>query len=241
MMPAAKSAHALLLGTVVASSGTAGCTCPPCAAAPTTTAAATCPPPTAAVAVAPTVPMAATTTQREVIWDGDAVTRGQAWANCDQQAQGCKSTLTPAPGEGAAGTNGLKLHAEGPGWQGAGWNWFGWWPENAGTDLSGYDELIFSVRVTGADKAKLPAAGGISLSLGCSLEKKSSADAPLAKYAADATDGQWHEVKIPLRDFFSGQGAACDARTAWELRVSSWSGTPVDFDLLLDNIAVAKK
>jgi hypothetical protein len=238
MTPAAKRARALLL--VLASAGAASCTCPPCAAAPTT-AAATCPPPAAAVAVAPTVPTAAAGTQRKVIWDGDAVTRGQGWANCDQQAQGCKSTLAPAPGEGSAGTSGLKLHGEGPGWQGGGWNWFGWWPENAGTDLSGYDELIFSVRVTGADKAKLPTVGGISLALGCSLQKKSSADAPLAKYAADAADGQWHEVKIPLRDFFSGPGAACDPRTAWELRVSSWSGTPVDFDLVLDNITVARR
>jgi len=47
-------------------------------------------------------------------------------------------------------------------------------------------------------------------------------------------------VKIPLKDFFSGKGAECDARTAWELRVSSWSGSPVNFDLVLDNIKVAK-
>jgi hypothetical protein len=97
------------------------------------------------------------------------------------------------------------------------------------------------MRVTGADKAKLPAIAGISLALSCSLDKKSSADAPLAKYAADVIDGQWHEVKIPLRDFFGGQGAACDPRTAWELRVNSWSDTPVDFDLVLDNIAVARR
>jgi len=176
----------------------------------------------------------------EVIWDGEDVTRGKGWASCDKAAEGCKSALAPTPGEGAAGTSGLKLHGEGPGWQGGGWNWFGWWPENAGTDLTAYDELAFSVKVTAPAKDKAPNAGGISLAFGCSLDKKSSADAALGKYAANALDGSWHDVKIPLKDFFSGKGAECDARTAWEIRVSSWSGTPVNFDLVLDNIKVEK-
>lgn len=196
-----------------------------------------------APAQGPTAPAgaaAATGSGREVIWDGDEVTRGQGWASCDKEAEGCKSQLAPAAGEGADGSSGLKLHGEGPGWQGGGWNWFGWWPENAGTDLTGYDELAFSVKVTAA-KDKAPTPGGINLAFGCSHEKKNSADAPLGKYAANATDGSWHEVRIPLQDFFGGKGAECDARTAWELRVSSWSGTPVHFDLVLDNISVEKR
>lgn len=165
--------------------------------------------------------------------------KGMSWASCDKKDE-CKATFVPAPGEGAAGTNGLKLHAEGPGWQGGGWNWFGWYPENAGTDLSGYDDLKFSIKVSGA-KDKVPNAGGISLAFGCSKDKKTSADAALGKYAATAADGQWHEVSIPLKDFFEGKGAECDARTAWEIRVSSWSGTPVNFDIVIDDVAVAKK
>ena len=50
-----------------------------------------------------------------------------------------------------------------------------------------------------------------------------------------------HEVSIPLQDFFGGKGAECDAHTAWEFRVGSWSGTPVNFDLVIDNLVVAKK
>lgn len=183
---------------------------------------------------------AATGSGREVIWDGDEVTRGQGWASCDKEAEGCKSQLTPAPGEGANGSAGLKLHGEGAGWQGGGWNWFGWWPETAGTDLSGYEELAFSVKVTAA-KDKAPTPGGINLAFGCSHEKKNSADASLGNYAANVTDGAWHEVRIPLQDFFGGKGAECDRRTAWELRVSSWSATPVHFDLVLDNISVEKR
>jgi hypothetical protein len=229
-----------LIVALAAASGSAGCLTPP----PPGAASAAAPAAAAPAATTGTAPAAAaapsTGTASEVIWDGDEVTRGKGWASCDKAAEGCKSALTPTPGEGSGGTSGLKLHAEGPGWQGGGWNWFGWWPENAGTDLSVYDELAFSVKVTGPAKDKTPNASGISLSFGCSLDKKTSADASLGKYAANANDGSWHDVKIPLKDFFSGKGAECDARTAWELRVGSWSGTPVNFDLVLDNIKVEK-
>jgi hypothetical protein len=232
------SSTALLAAVFLTLGGTPGCLCPPCeagAVAPTSNALQPAP---AAPAPAASTPLAAG--QRHVIWDGEEVTAGQSWASCDKEGQ-CKSTLMPAPGKGAGGTSGLELHGEGPGWQGGGWNWFGWYPENAGTDLTGYDDLSFSVKVTAPSKDKSPSAGGISFAFGCSKDKKNSADASLGKYAPSAADGQWHEVHIPLADFFSGKGAECDARTAWELRVSSWSGTPVTFDLVLDNIVVSKK
>lgn len=229
-----------LLASLTALLVTAGCLCPPCAAGPTVASA----PASTSPAAAPATPGASAPVasgQREVIWDGDEVARGQGWASCDKEAEGCKATLAPAPGAGVNGSSGLALHGEGPGWQGGGWNWFGWWPENAGTDLSGYDDLSFSVKVVAPEKDKSPTAGGISLAFGCSLDKKNSADASLGKYAANAIDGQWHEVKIPLADFFSGKGAECDARTAWEIRVSSWSASPVNFDLFLDDLSVVKR
>jgi hypothetical protein len=230
---------ALLAG--FAASGSTACLTPPPAGAAPPAAAPTAAAPAANGSMAPAAPAAAATGNGvEVIWDGEDVTRGKGWASCDKAAEGCKSVLAPTPGEGAGGSSGLKLHGEGPGWQGGGWNWFGWWPENAGTDLTAYDELAFSVKVTAPAKDKAPNAGGISLAIGCSLDKKSSADASLGKYAANALDGSWHDVKIPLKDFFAGKGAECDPHTAWEIRVSSWSGTPVNFDLVLDNIKVEK-
>jgi hypothetical protein len=231
---------AIFAAAGIALGASSGCLCPPCAAGPTTaaTAGTTVAATTAAPAMAASSPV--TGGSREVIWDGDNVAKGQSWASCDKEGA-CKATLAPAPGEGAAGSSGLKLHGEGSGWQGGGWNWFGWYPENAGTDLSGYDDLKFSVKVTSAAKDKAPTAGGISLAFGCSKDKKTSADASLGKYAANAADGQWHEVSIPLKDFFDGKGAECDSRTAWEFRVSSWSGTPVSFDIVIDDVAVAKK
>lgn len=236
----APASRAALATAVLLALGSApGCLCPPCAAGTAAAPSAGTAEPAAAEA-APTASAPVAAGNRHVIWDGEEATTGQSWASCDKEGE-CKSTLMPAPGEGAGGTSGLKLHGEGPGWQGGGWNWFGWYPENAGTDLSGYDDLSFSVKVTAPSKDKSPNAGGISFAFGCSKDKKNSADAALGKYAANAADGLWHDVSIPLKDFFSGKGAECDARTAWELRVSSWSGTPVNFDLVLDNVAVVKK
>lgn len=230
------STTALCCAAALALASAAGCLCPPCAAGPAV--AATSSTGAAEPAAAASTPAASGTS--EVIWDGDNVTKGMSWASCDKEAEGCKATFAPAPGEGADGSTGLKLHGEGPGWQGGGWNWFGWYPENAGTDISIYDTLTFKVKVT-APKDKSPTAGGISFAFGCSKDKKNSADASLGKYSANAADGQWHDVSIPLKDFFDGKGAECDARTAWEIRASSWSQAPVSYDIVLDNITVAKK
>jgi hypothetical protein len=219
--------------------GAAGCLCPPCAAGAANTAAAPVPAATPSVAAAPSAAPVASGGQ-EVIWDGDDVKRGQGWASCDKEGK-CKATFAPSPGEGESGTIGLELHGEGDGWQGGGWNWHGWYPENAGTDISGYDDLKFSIKITGADNSKTPQPSGVTLSLACSKDKKNSADASLGKYAPSAADGQWHDVSIPLKDFFGGKGAECDARTAWEFRVGSWSATPVNFDLVIDNLVVAKR
>src|SRR5688572_17048952 len=157
-----------------AASTLTSCLCPPCAQGPATAAAPSSTEAAPAAAAAPAASATVATGAKEVIWDGDDVTRGKSWANCDKAGE-CKATLAAAPGAGARGTNGLLLHGEGPGWQGGGWNWFGWWPENGGTDLSGYDELVFSVKISAPAKDKAVNASGINLAFGCSLDKKSSA------------------------------------------------------------------
>src|SRR5262245_15371534 len=192
-----------------------------------------------AAAGAPSAPVAAGS--QTALWNGEDAAAGKSWADCDKKDAGCKATLTVAEGEGSKGSNALKLHGEGPGWQGCGWNWHGWWPENAGTDITGYDTFTISVKVTGASKEKTPQASGINVSLRCSKDKKTSADAALGKYVATAADGQWHEVTIPLNDFFGGKGAECDAHTAWEFGVGTWSGTEMNYDILIDDVAVKKK
>ena len=155
-------------------------------------------------------------------------------------SRGCKSTVVKAAGAGANGSAGLKFHGEGPGWIGMGWNWFGWYPDTAGTDISPYANLTFQIRVEGKspDTAVDPAA--VTALLACSKGKKGTADATVQKYTADFADGQWHKVSIPIADLMSGAGAAFDPGTAWEFRLGAWSATPRDFTMYVDDIAVEK-
>jgi hypothetical protein len=175
-----------------------------------------------------------------VVWNGEDVGgSAKGWADCDKKPE-CKATLAPTPGVGHGGTTGLKFHGEGPGWIGMGWNWFGWYPDTAGTDVSGYNSVTFRIRIDAKSKELAPDPSGSAVALGCSKGKKNSGDGTLARYARDALDGQWHAVKIPLAHLMKGKGAEFDPKTAWEFRLSTWSGTPRNFDVYLDDIAFEK-
>jgi hypothetical protein len=229
------------VAVVGAAGSLAGCLCPTCINNPGgTTAAATTESTAAAAAPAESSAGAEAGPGSTVIWDGENAATGQSWASCDQEGK-CAATLAIVEGEGKDGGIGLKLHGEGAGWQGGGWNWFGWYPENAGTDLTPYEELRFSVKITGESPTKLPSPNAINIAFGCSFEKKNSANAELGKFAANAADGKWHDVAIPLNVFFDGDGKECDPRTAWEIRFGSWSQNPVNFDLVVDNIVAAQR
>ena len=81
----------------------------------------------------------------------------------------------------------------------------------------------------------------MTVSLGCSAGKKNSANAQITKYAKDVMDGKWHEVKIPLKDFYKGkEGKEFDPHSAWEFRFSTWSPSPRNFTVYIDEIAVQK-
>jgi hypothetical protein len=218
-----------------------GCLCPPCPNTPGAGAAAPAPPPpsaaatTEAIAAAP----AAAVPARLVLWDGDKTGAGQAWASCNKKPE-CKVSFSKAAGAGIDGTVGLKFHGEGPDWIGGGWNWFGWYPETAGTDISPYRNLTFQIRVEAKSADAAPEPSSVAVILGCSKGTKNSADAPVQRYAADFANGQWHKVSIPIADLTSGTGAAFDPKTAWEFRVATWSGPPRDFNIYVDDIAVEK-
>jgi hypothetical protein len=214
----------------------AGCLCPPC---PGTAGPAT---PTAAQPAGNAAP-SGPTPDRLVIWDGDKVGAGQSWADCDKDLKPkCKSTATKTAGAGTNGSAGLKFHVEGPsGWAGMGWNWFGWYPETAGTDLSPYANLTFQIRVEAKSPDTAPDPAAVTALLGCSKGTKNSASIAIQKYTADFADGKWHKISVPVPDFLQGaDGAAFDAKTAWEFRVAYWGATPRDFNIYLDDIAVEK-
>ena len=214
---------------VAATLGTSfSCVCPPCEA-----------PGAQGAKPAAVVPVGS----RLVVWDGEGggIEGGKSWADCDKKGA-CKATLAPAPKLGKDSTNGLKFHAEGEGWQGAGWNWFGWWPETAGTDFRPYTHLTLWIKVTPKTPELAPEPGALGFLFGCSAGKKSSGSVVLGKYDKNLFDGQWHKVTVPLADFYVGkEGAEFDPGTAWEFRLNHWAGAPRNFDVILDDVAVEKQ
>jgi hypothetical protein len=226
--------------------GTAGCLCPPCpgavvaGVATPATAMNTGPAMNAGPAMnVPAAPAAAGT--RLVIWDGDGAGSGaQGWESCDK-APNCQSKVGPDQGNGANGSTGLKFHGQGPGWIGMGWNLFGWYPETAGVDLSPYSHLTFQIRVEAKSPEDAPDPGAVGILLGCSKSKKDSATATVERFAKGFIDGKWHKVSIPIATFTKGPGAQFDLQSFWEFRISTWSGTPRNFNIYIDDIAAEKQ
>jgi hypothetical protein len=241
-----RSCPPLLLGGLALAAGS-GCLCPPCqegagAAAPAANAG-NAPPlqplniPAAAVATPPVA-----SNGRLLIWDGEgAGASAQGWSSCDTKPD-CKVSFAKDGAAGVDGTTGLKFHGEGPGWIGAGWNWFGWYPETAGVDLTPYTHLTFQIRVEPAANAETAVdPEAVSVALACSKGQQASADAPVRRYEKDFADGKWHKVSIPLEAFTKGKGAAFDPHTAWEFHIFQWSATPRNFTIDVDQIAAEKQ
>jgi hypothetical protein len=215
--------------------GTAGCLCPPC---PTAGGAA---PATAANPLwgpATTGPVASG--GRLVVWDGDgAGNSAQGWDACDPKS-GC-SKVSSAAGTGVNGTTGIKLHGDGSGWLGMGWNLFGWYPENAGIDMSPYTNLTFQIRVQPKSEDTGPDPASVGVLLGCSRTKKDSATVSVERYAKGFADGKWHKVSMPISAFTKGPGAGFDPGSFWEFRITTWSASPRHFDIYVDDIALEKQ
>ena len=239
MTPNSQYAYAWL--AVLACVGTAGCLCPPCPGAVAVGPAAAAPAPAGANA-APAAPAApAATGSRLVIWDGDGAGSGaQGWDSCDQKAT-CKVKAGADSGSGTNGSTALKLHGEGPGFIGMGWNLFGWYPENAGFDMTPYSHLTFQIRVDAKSAEAAPDPGSVGVLLGCSRNKNNSATVPLERYAKGFQDGKWHKVELPISAFTKGAGAQFDLQSFWEFRLATWSGTARNFDIYIDDIALEKQ
>ena len=218
----------------------AGCLCPPCPAGAGATVAAA---PVAAQSKGAGPAAPGPTADRLVIWNGDQVGAGQSWADCGKKEANCKSALVKASGAGFNGSAGLKWHGEGPEWMGAGWNWAGWYPPDTGTNIAGYANLTFQVKVDAKTPELAPDLDAIGIFLRCGNSKVkacNTATMSIHQYVADFADGQWHKATIPIADMITGEGAQFDKSTAWEFDFTQWSGPPRDFNVYVDDIAVEK-
>ncbi len=90
-----------------------------------------------------------------------------------------------------------------------GWNWHGWHPKDAGSDLTPYATLRFAVKVDGVAK---PAWRKFAI---VTSSNSASSKLDLLTYCPTAFDGEWHDVAVPIKDLDHG---AFDKRKAWDCR-----------------------
>ncbi len=236
MMSSSHSFFACTWTLALASMGMTGCLCPPCPG----TAAAAGPAPAAGPAAGGSAAEPVATGSRLVIWDGDENGVGaQGWDSCDQKPD-CKVKVATDSGTGVSNSTSLKFHGEGPGWIGMGWNLFGWYPENAGVDISPYTHLTFQIRVESKSPDTAVDPASVMVLLGCSRNKKDSATVAVEKYAKGFADGKWHKVSIPISAFKKG-APQFDLQSLWEFRLNQWGGAPRNFDIYVDDLAAEKQ
>ena len=165
-----------------------------------------------------------------LVWNGDEEAKGGGWLWPEQAPM-----TKPAPATTAArvGKMGLAMHVEGVPNAGFGWNWFGWFPKDAGSDLSAMTTLLVTLRVDGASK---PTSLRVQLK---SNDGQGSAEVDLLPLYPTICDGRWHEVAVPLATLrASGQ---LNPAKAWELDVALSAATPLLCDLSLDEIGFSRK
>lgn len=123
----------------------------------------------------------------------------------------------------------ISIRFEGAGWRGCGFNWKGWYPADAGDDVSKYRSLVFHVRQLGdvadadltvhlVDNHKRP--DKKPLSNGLSVLK----DGRLSRI-----DGEWRKVIMPLDKFARGQ--PLDLKRLWGIDFSDATGRALAFQI----------
>ena len=219
----------------------------PCVAVATAPAATQVSPPTAAPPAAEAAKAAdvsqvrtekaGSVAQRKIAWDGDENSgNAKGWADCDKKPD-CKANLAPVPGRGRNKSKGLKFHGEGAGWIGGGWNLFGWWPENGGIDVTDYKFLRMAIRIEARSPEAAPNPKNLNVVLVCSSKKKNcnSAMVGLAKLTSENLfDANWHDVAVPMAQLTSKSDF--DPKTVWEVDLNTWSETPKNFEIYIDDI-----
>ena len=172
-------------------------------------------------------------------WDGEDRSAGKGWASCSKKGE-CETSVEVDPKGGRTGAA-LRFEARGPDWMGFGWNWHNWYPEDAGDNISSFKNLSFWIRVDAKDKASAPDPNSVMTWLSCSCKDKkeddrSTAQVKVADYAEDFTDGQWHEVVIPISSLLKDKGQSFDKTSTWEFDIGTWSDSKRDFVIYVDEI-----
>jgi hypothetical protein len=174
-----------------------------------------------------------------ILWTGEpSHDQGAGWASCQNEREGtCRTSLEKEAGAGRDG--GAALHFEGQGseWMGFGWNWFGWWPSHAGTDISDRKTFAFAIKVVG-EPGMAPEPFTVKVALGGSARdgQDSTEVIAIVDHAEDFSDGRWHDVSLPLSAMLRGKGAGFDTYRAWSFTIGAWNQGERKYEIFVDDV-----
>ncbi len=162
---------------------------------------------------------------KDIVFDGDEKgENAKGWG----VPEGKSTVKTQDKEVRTKGKKTMEFHAEGTEWLGCGWNWFGWNPQDGGTDISKQKNLSFWAKVTGDKK---PAE--LSVGLGSS-DNKATETIEMSTYCPDLMDGKWHEVVVPIKDLDTNK--ELNKAKVWDIRFGNWSQEDRNFSLFVDEI-----
>jgi len=162
-----------------------------------------------------------------MMWDGDKFPGSpRSWTAPPKSA-----TVTITKMESHSGKKCAQLHGEGQAYLGFGLNFVGWYPPDAVWDISNYKNLSFWIKID-APPGKGPNLLNTHLT---SAGGKESNILDVATYTGDLTDGQWHEVVIPVKYLLNSQ---FDPTQCWEIDFGQWSPDSRIFDIYVDEVGV---
>ena len=170
----------------------------------------------------------------KVIWDGDR-TFPKAFGYSDPKD---KNSFAPQTDEVHQGKVAIELRVTAVKGQSvySGWNWHGWWPDDAGEDITPYTHFVFWMKVEKGKKIDR-----VDVALSSSKPRARSPLVDVSRFCPAAFDGAWHEVAIPVGEFIS-EDNNFGRKKAWEMNVEVHAdAAQVPYSIYFDDIALDKR
>jgi hypothetical protein len=167
----------------------------------------------------------------QLVWSG-ANPVGKTWAKL-----GPKGSFNVVEGAGSKpGQSGLVICMDGSGYRGCGLNWKGWYPADAGDDVSQCTSLVFSIR----QLSNFPDAN-LSINLVDNAKHKDGETVcntmqVLSDGGLKSIDEKWQQVVIPLAGFTNGK--PLQLTKLWGIDFFNDGDKPLEF--AIDNIGFSK-
>ncbi len=115
-----------------------------------------------------------------------------------------------------------------------GWQWAPWNPTFDGTDFAPYSSIDIDLRMSGP---KMPP--DLLLSLASPGDHHTTPRDSLFKRDKKLSDGKWHRIRVPLKDFADSK-TKYDAAHTIQIILGVWNGKGGDFTVDIREICVRK-